>query len=66
VSEFIRFRPLRRNHEGLEDVELRRLHDVVTVELRQDDEALLAQMKPSARRSVGLARRRGGSGRTER
>ncbi len=59
VSEFIRFHPLLENHRGLSDVLVRRMHDVFTVDLQQDDEGLLAQMRTGARWAVRRAQRLG-------
>jgi len=57
VSEFIRFHPLRANHLGLPDVTVRPMHDVFTVDLQQDDDGLLGQMRTNARWAVRRAQR---------
>jgi Acetyltransferase (GNAT) domain len=57
VSEFIRFHPLLQNHAGLAGVELTRLQDAITVDVRADDEGLLAQMEGRGRTAVRKALR---------
>jgi serine/alanine adding enzyme len=59
ISEFIRFHPLLQNQHDLADVELRPIQDTVTVDTRLDDDALLAQMQPTARNKLRKAGRRG-------
>ena len=55
VSEFVRFHPLRTNHEGAGDVDLRHVQDTVTVEVQQDDDGLMAQMASAGRTAVRKA-----------
>ena len=52
VSEFVRFHPLRANHEGAGDVDLRHVQDTVTVDVQQDDDGLMAQMASAGRTAV--------------
>jgi hypothetical protein len=60
VSEFIRFHPLRGNQERAgDDVRLRRVQDTVTVDVTQDDDALLMQMASAGRTAVRKALRAG-------
>jgi serine/alanine adding enzyme len=55
VSEFVRFHPLRTNHGGVPDVALRHVQDTVTVDVRQDDDGLMAQMASAGRTAVRKA-----------
>lgn len=55
VSEFIRFHPVLRNHTGLDGVRLTELQDIVTVAVQVDDDALIAQMQPTARNKLRKA-----------
>lgn len=56
VSEFVRFHPILRNHEGLEhDLRLTAFQDNVTVAVQADDEALMAQMEPTGRNKLRKA-----------
>jgi serine/alanine adding enzyme len=60
VSEFIRFHPLRGNEANAgADVTLRRVQETVTVDVGQDDEAILAQMAPAGRTAVRKAQKAG-------
>jgi serine/alanine adding enzyme len=60
VSEFIRFHPLRGNQASAgADVTLRHVQDTVTVDVAQDDDALLAQMASAGRTAVRKALRGG-------
>jgi hypothetical protein len=60
VSEFIRFHPLRGNEANAGgDVTLRHVQDTVTVDVAQDDDALLAQMASAGRTAVRKARKAG-------
>ena len=60
VSEFVRFHPLLANHRGAEQhYDLRFCCANVVIYLAQDDEAMLAAMRSSARRAVHAAARRG-------
>ena len=59
VSEFVRFHPLRANHEGAGDVDLRHVQDTVTVDVQQDDDGLMAQMASAGRDGVRKAAKAG-------
>ena len=59
VSEFVRFHPLLGNQEGLDDVRRWKLQDAVTVDVRADDDGLLAQMEGRGRTAVRRAARAG-------
>jgi hypothetical protein len=59
VSEFVRFHPLRANHESAAGVTLRHVQDTVTVDVTQDDDGLMAQMAPPGRTALRKALRRG-------
>ena len=60
VSEFIRFHPLRRNHELAGDgVEVAHVQDMVVVDVRAGDDALRAQMGSQGRRNLRRAEREG-------
>ena len=59
MSEFVRFHPLRANHEGAGDVALRHVQDTVTVDVTQDDDALMAQMASAGRTAVRKAAKAG-------
>jgi hypothetical protein len=60
VSEFVRFHPLRGNQERAgDDVRLRRVQDTVTVDVTQDDDALLMQMASAGRTAVRKALKAG-------
>jgi hypothetical protein len=56
VSEFVRFHPILRNHEGLEhDLRLTAFQDNVTVSVQADDDGLMAQMEPTGRNKLRKA-----------
>ena len=55
VSEFIRFHPILRNHEGLAGVRLTELQEIVTVDVQANDDALITQMEPTARNKLRKA-----------
>lgn len=56
VSEFVRFHPLRGNQANAgADMTLRHVQDTVTVDVAQDDDALLAQMASAGRTAVRKA-----------
>ena len=56
MSEFVRFHPLRGNQANAgADVTLRHVQDTVTVDVAQDDDALLAQMASAGRTAVRKA-----------
>ncbi len=59
VSEFVRFHPLRANHEGADDIAVRHVQDTVTVDVAQDDDGLMAQMASAGRTAVRKAARAG-------
>jgi hypothetical protein len=59
VSEFIRFHPLRGNDAGLEDVETSLVQEMVTVDVRRDDDELRAGMRTQGRRNLARAAREG-------
>ena len=60
VSEFVRFHPLRGNQERAgDDIRLRRVQDTVTVDVTQDDDALLMQMASAGRTAVRKALKAG-------
>jgi serine/alanine adding enzyme len=59
VSEFVRFHPLRANHEAAADVALRHVQDTVTVDVQQDDDGLMAQMASAGRTAVRKALKAG-------
>ncbi len=60
VSEFVRFHPLRGNQANAgADVDLRHVQDTSTVDVRHDDDALLAQMAPAGRTAVRKALKAG-------
>jgi serine/alanine adding enzyme len=60
VSEFIRFHPTRRNHEGdVDGVELSRIQEAVVLDVRAGDDELLARMVPQGRNKLRKAMRSG-------
>ena len=59
MSEFVRFHPLRANHEAADDIALRHVQDTVTVDVTQDDDALMAQMASAGRTAVRKAAKAG-------
>jgi serine/alanine adding enzyme len=59
VSEFVRFHPLRANHEGAGDIAVRHVQDTVTVDVAQDDDGLMAQMASAGRTAVRKAAKAG-------
>jgi GNAT acetyltransferase-like protein len=59
VSEFVRFHPLLANDAGLDDVRRWTLHESVTIDVRADDAALMAQMEGRGRTAVRKAQRAG-------
>ena len=60
VSEFVRFHPLRGNQaQAGGDVALRHVQDTVTVDVSQDDDALLMQMASAGRTAVRKALKAG-------
>jgi hypothetical protein len=60
VSEFVRFHPLRGNQSNAgADVTLRHVQDTSTVDVAQDDDALLGQMASAGRTAVRKALKAG-------
>jgi serine/alanine adding enzyme len=59
VSEFVRFHPLRANHEDAGDIAVRHVQDMVTVDVAQDDDGLMAQMASAGRTAVRKAAKAG-------
>lgn len=59
MSEFVRFHPLRANHEAAGDVALRHVQDTVTVDVQQDDDGLMAQMASAGRTAARKAAKAG-------
>jgi serine/alanine adding enzyme len=60
VSEFVRFHPVRANHDQAGgDVRLTRVQDMVVLEVAADDEELVRRMVPQARNKLRKAIRSG-------
>ena len=59
VSEFVRFHPLRANHEDAGDISVRHVQDTVTIDVTQDDDGLMAQMASAGRTAVRKAAKAG-------
>jgi hypothetical protein len=60
VSEFVRFHPVRRNHEHAGgDVSLMHVQDMVVLDVQADDEELVRRMVPQARNKLRKAYRKG-------
>ena len=60
VSEFVRFHPLLRTHEGMQGrMDLIRRGETVWMKLSGDETGMRAAMKPAARNKISRARREG-------